>query len=378
MNILILLSWQYPFPNAATKRVDNYAKGLQELGNSVKIRSIKLQSKGLIHSYINIVLQPYYCLFRLISTRERPDIIILYTFGWISKLLISFYCKCNNIKIIFEVNEKPYSIEGSLRDKYLKILNILNNWCLTRIVYLMADGFIVISENLHSFVLKYKRKKKPILKIPIIVDYEYYQIKSEGLPPGNKPYIMHSASLNDNKDGISEVFEALGIAIKEFGYPIHFYSTSKTSLESTKLKVDEILKRNNMSEFVHYLGDLDNETLLSYQQHCELVIINKVISEQNIYNFATKIGEYSALGKPIITTEIGEVANYFINNQSCFFVQHNNPKAIAEKIVYILTHPETSYNVGSEAKKLALKDFDYKINCLKLSLFFQNILCTKQ
>ena len=96
-------------------------------------------------------------------------------------------------------------------------------------------------------------------------------------------------------------------------------------------------------------------------------------SEQNIYNFATKIGEYSALGKPIITTGIGEVVNYFKDNVNCLYVPPNNPRAIAEKIVYLLKNPDKSVQIGAEARKLAYQSFDYKQNSQKLNSFMQSL-----
>ena len=70
-------------------------------------------------------------------------------------------------------------------------------------------------------------------------------------------------------------------------------------------------------------------------------------SEQNRYNFATKIGEYCALGKPIITTGVGEVSNYFNDGINCVFIPQHNPNIIAEKIIYLLNNPALASKIGS-------------------------------
>jgi glycosyltransferase involved in cell wall biosynthesis len=373
MDILILFSGKYPGFGAASKRVQNYQKGLQLVNNEVIVLSVYFVAKNVISVNLQIFIMPFFAIYKLLRIEKAPEILFVYGFGWISKLFIVCYAKLKKIKVVFEVNEKPYSIVGSRRDYVLKYFSGINNWMLTRIIYKQVDGFVVISENLKEFVLKFKSGKCRVIKIPVIVDYENYQKQING-NGGVKPYIFHSATLNDNKDGVSGVIEAWAIAVNHFKQPIHFYLTSRLALNSTKNRVQTILETNNLTNYIHYLGDIDEDTLMAFQQNCAMVIINKVESEQNLYNFATKIGEYSALGKPIITTQIGEVSNYFQDNVNCFFVPQNNPNAIAEKIVFILKNPEASQRIGNEAKKTAFNEFDYKHNCEKLDSFFKMLL----
>ena len=373
MNILFLLSWKYPGYGAASKRITNYKNGLSAEGNKIEIKSIYSLYKNPSQSLINGLLMPLLTIIELLKNKNKTDIILVYGFGWISKLIIVFYGKIHHIKVVFEVNEKPYSIVGSRRDYVLKYFFGINTWFLTRLVYPLTDGFVVISENLEKFVSTHKSPRAKIVKIPIIVDYDSYQTVTANTG-GIKPYIFHSATLNDNKDGISDVIEALGLVIRQYNQPLHFYLTSRSALEATKAKVQQIIANYNIGDYIHYLGDLDEETLQGYQKNCDLVVINKVDSEQNRYNFATKIGEYCALGKPIITTEVGEVSNYFNDGVNCMFIPQHNPHIIAEKIMYLLNNPDVSQKIGEEARITASNEFDYKVNGVKLHDFFESVL----
>ena len=373
MNILFLLSWKYPGYGAASKRITNYKKGLSLRGNKIEIKSIYSLYKNPIQSLLNGLLMPLLTIIELVKYKNKTDIILVYGFGWMSKLFIVLYGKTHHIKVVFEVNEKPYSIVGSRRDYILKYFFGLNTWLLTRLVYPLTDGFVVISENLEKFVSTHKSPRAKIIKIPIIVDYDSYQVVTADTG-GIKPYIFHSATLNDNKDGISDVIEALGLVVRKYNQPLNFYLTSRLALDATKVKVREIIVNYNIGDYIHYLGDLDEETLQSYQKNCDLVVINKVDSEQNRYNFATKIGEYCALGKPIITTEVGEVSNYFTDGVNCVFIPQHNPTAIAEKVMYLLNNPDVAQKIGEEARITASNEFDYKVNGVKLHDFFESVL----
>ncbi|OQX81542.1 MAG: hypothetical protein B6D61_00520 [Bacteroidetes bacterium 4484_249] len=375
MQIKIIFNGKYPGFGAASKRVQLYEKGLKLYNNDVEVVSINPSFKGFLFSF----LVPIYLLKKLIKLNHHPDIFFVYGFGWVSKLIIILYARNKSGEVVFELNEKPYSnIGASRRDIILKYFVPLNLFCLTRIVYPLADGFVVISEALSGYANKYKSSKCKIIKIPIIVDFEYYQEKFNLKNSIHRPFLIHTGTPNNVKDGIVDVFKAVAIVINEYQIPLHFYLTSKMILPTVKNEINKILDEYKINSYVHFLGDIDDDTLFYYQKNCDLVVLNKIHNEQNKYNFATKIGEFSALGTPIVTTNIGEVANFLKDNMHCFYIPSNNPKAIASKMAYILNNKKDIAHITSNVKKLAAKEFDYKINCKKLAIFFSDIVKDKK
>lgn len=312
---------------------------------------------------------PFSILKRVTERLNGIDILFIYGFGWITKLKIIRTAHIRGIKTVLEVNEYPYSIVGSRRDKYLKYFILIKRCCLNRFVFPLADGFIVISEPLYLYISKHKAPAAKIIKVPIIVDYNYYQVEVTQ-PECIKPYILHSSTMNDNRDGISDVFNAISEVNKRSSTKIHFYLTSKLALAETWTNVRKIIQERNLKDYVHFLGDLDEQILLAYQQHCSMVVLNKVDSLQNRYNFATKLGEYLSLGKPVITTLIGEAKNYLKNNENCLEIPPNRPDVISEKIRNLLNNPSLASKIGENGRKLAKDSFDIRVNGKKLSEFF--------
>jgi len=373
MKVLFVVNGKYPLPGASSKRLANYIKALHIEQNEVELLPVYIQHSSNLQDIINTFLIPFLAFWRVLKNSEGNSVVFVYGFGWIGKLFIIFASRLRSKPVSIEINEKPYTIHGSRRDTVIKYIEPFHNFCLTRIVYPMIDGFIVISDGLFENIMKYKKKNSVICKVPILVDFEFYQ-KIVEKPECYSPYIIHTATLNDHKDGIINVFKAFAKITTEKGTDLFFYLTSRQGLTTIKNQIDGLVHQNRLENKVLFLGDLDEETLFAYQLYCNMVVINKVDCLQNKYNFATRLGEYLALGKPVITTEIGEVKNYLQNNVSCLFIDPDNPDEIVAAILRLLNDPDFSKKLGNAGKRIAKEKFDYKANSKILSNFFADVL----
>lgn len=366
MNILLVIGSQYPSPGAASRRITNYKKGLDLAGNNTTILSIHAGFRNVFLSHIVSFLQPLIAFYKVISGAKHNDLIFIYGFGFLSKFLILIASKLHNRITLLEFNEYPYSIFGSRRDKYLIFFAPIKRYLLNQLVIPLADNVIVISSLLHEYISKYKSPKARIIYIPILVDYDFFQVDVP-MPKCERPYILHSATVNDNKDGISAVLRAIGIINHNNNTSIHLYITLSSTTRDTLRRVNDLINEFNLQGFVHFLGALDELTLLSFQHYSEMVILNKVNSLQNRYNFATRLGEYLALGVPVLATSIGEMSKYLVDKVNYIEIPPNDSNRIAEMINYVVNNPGQSQDIGENGRRLAKAKFDYKNHCQDLS-----------
>jgi glycosyltransferase involved in cell wall biosynthesis len=373
MNILIIYRGNYPVHTASSKRLENYVKALRLEKHNVIVQPIYILHKS---KYLELLLSfflPTKAFLSVITKAKHYSAVYIYGPGWVFKFSIALAAKFRGKPVGTELNEKPYSIHGNgRRDLILRRFEIFHELCLIKFVYPLVDGFIVISSPLAKYVREKGKKAVIIWKVPILVDYDYYQERFES-HEYKIPYIINTAALNDHKDGIVKVFEAFAYVISQ-GYNLHFYLTSKVAAKETLANVNLIIKKNKLTDKVTFIGDLDEPTLLSYQSHCSMVILNKVDSEQNRYNFATKLGEYLALGKPVITTSIGEVSNYLIENESCIFIEPNNAKMIAQAMIKLFTDEELARNLGENGRKIAEEVFNIRKQSKSIEKFFYTLI----
>ena len=390
--ILILYGHDYPEGMAMSKRLHLYAKGLIENGIDVKIAILRSKSpqqkKGLIYLHENVkyyyiqnaltlhniiikklagILDPIYTFFHLLNIIRTSGFIWVIGFNWQTQLLIIALCKLFNKKVFSEVNEYPYAYSlGKFDNNWLRKFR---QWIVLNIIYKNYNGFIVISDNLYNLVSRYKKNSSKILKVPILINGV---VKNAAAKRYEHLFILHAGTLDENKDGIVHVFEAFAIACKKITLEIKFLLTNRNTVNSTLNKINSVLTHNNLKNRVIFHNSVPIKTLEKYMENCTLSVINRPLNNQNLYNFSTKLGEYMSYGIPVITTNIGEMANYLEDNVNCFIVEPNNADKIASKIVFIIENEEVAVEVGNNARITAEKFFHYKIHGKRLAFFFNS------
>jgi glycosyltransferase involved in cell wall biosynthesis len=367
--MVILYSGNFPGTTAGAKRVDYYKRGLIAAGIEVDILPISLQYSGRITFYISSFLIPFRAVKAFFKVRLKYKSLLIYGFNWTSYFLLIFIARLNGIKVYLEINEKYGTVYGNriTEFKLLKGFNV----AMTRLSYFFFDGFVVISSALEHSLKPYTSRGATLIKIPIIIDLNrnHENIKTPNI---DKPYMLHTGALSDRKDGITEVFAAFAIASKILNNKLHFYLTSQVAPKEILQNIRRIIEENDLQNNIHFLGDISEELLLSYQKFCSLVIINKHYNDQNKYNFPSKLGEYLVFETPVITTGVGEMGEFFLDGENAFVVPVNNVIALAEKIVYAVQYPDMCAEVGKRGMETAALYFNYLYHGKRLAAFLKH------
>jgi len=237
MKILIVVRGKYPTPEASSKRLTNYLEALKIEQHNVEILPVYINYTSNYQDLLYSFFIPILALGKVFIKAGATSAVFVYGFGWVGKLCILVACKLRRRPIVIEVNEKPYSINGgNKRDYFLDPFKNFHKFCLERLVYSRIDGFLVISEALLNFIDLYRKKNSIICKVPILVDFAYYQ-RDVAKPDAYSPFIINSARLNDHKDGIVKVFKAFAKVVNEKGFDLYFYLTSKVAPSDITFKV---------------------------------------------------------------------------------------------------------------------------------------------
>ena len=370
--MVIVYSGEYPGISAGAKRIALYQQGIQDAGLDVSIVSSFRKSRSWLGFYFNLFLQPFIIISIFKKKIANKKILFVYGYSWETLLLIRLVSFMKNQKMVYEINEKPQSYYTN-RITEIPFIKKTNLIILTRIVFPLLDGFVVISENLKEYISMYQKKEAKVIKVPILINARVPNLlmKNILLP---KHFLLHTGALSERKDGIVGVFKAFALANKKMSRELHFYLTDKVAPKNVWDEIAYIIEENGLSENVHFLGRLSEDELFIYQTHCCMLILNKPNNEQNKYNFSTKLGEYLRLGKPIIYTPVGEMSYYLKDGINAFEVPINSPKILADKILYILNNKDTVTQIANAGIQLAQEVFDYRIQGKRLKFYFDKLL----
>lgn len=380
MRIIFILDNLYPNGKASTARVREYGRGFVENGVETLVwmpvprqpyadkivlnPQLKgVDKNGVRYEYIsgsskrnkNILvrqLQDFYgytsTLFRILTKCRKGDFIVIYEGGTLWHKLCVKASHLVGAKCGLELNELPYGT-GKETEKTKKDRKVMLEQIFPKVDFIWA-----ISDSLYQLAKQYT-PQADILKVPIMVEG---QLVGDDFPEQETPYIFHSGTLYEQKDGICGMLEAFGLACNKLKTHIEYILTGKLEESPHAKELKKIIEKYNIADKVKFVGYLDLPTLRKYQKNCFLTIINKYDTQQNRYCFSTKLSEYLSFSRPVITTTVGEANNYLKDGLNAFIVEPHKPELIAEKIVYAFMHPKETEAIGIEGHRLTMKEFN--------------------
>lgn len=84
--------------------------------------------------------------------------------------------------------------------------------------------------------------------------------------------------------------------------------------------------------------------------------------------------EYMAIGKPVVATLGGGTAEIVADGETGFLVDPKNPKMMAEKIAYLLDHPEEAQQMGDIGHNRIVVEFNLKDMAEKYNQLYQQVM----
>lgn len=397
MKIYILT--REPFPNgmAATNRIKCYAKAILEKGVPCEvlictrtevygkapknmigegvfenisykyIGGTPLRGSNIVLRQINDRMDKMRTMQYLFKHLKEGDLVLGFLSA--SPYFINTIIKIvhrKKAKYIRELCELPYGTsQETARNVKLRKFTLSKQFPL-------CDGFIAISDALVILAEKYKRTNAKVQKVPILVDFEKYCITDKSNEV-DVPYIFHSGTLYEQKDGILGMIEAFGIALRQIPFPIRFIFTGKIENSPHKEAIHGLIEKYQLKDKILFTGYLSESELKDYLSKASLVIINKYDTQQNKYCFSTKLAEYLAASKPVIITKVGEAMNWLTDNKDAYIVETQQIDSLAEKIVEAFTNVQKRYSIAENGFKTCKSSFDYRNYSKQLIDFFTQI-----
>ena len=306
-------------------------------------------------------------LIYLLSHLKKGDAVFIYVRGIFWNKWICRIAHFKGAKVAVDICELPYFPQGE--DTKVTLRNRKNY---ERNVLSRVDGIVPISDALSEYAKKCIRKDCKIVKVPILVDFTQYDMDDKSFE-SEIPYIFHSGTLFEQKDGILGMIEAFGKACKQLDKPIRFISTGNKEKSPHATEIDALIQKYNLQDKVIFTGYLSDEDLKDHLRKASMVIINKAPNQQNTYCFSTKLGEYMAAGKAIIITCVGEAMNWLTDVKDALVIPPSENDTLVDAIVRLFSDDELRKTLGENARETCRKSFDYRSWGNVMKQKFQNL-----
>lgn len=215
--------------------------------------------------------------------------------------------------------------------------------------YSFTDNIICISDFLIGKVKASVRGA--ILKIPAITDFD----KFDNCATSNsrllkEKYVLFCGSI--------AYFEVIDFIISAYDrIEVDDVSLILVTTENTKLR--DRINRSRNKDSIKVLTNLSYDDLVNAYKNSEALLIPMRNTVQDKARFPHKISEYCASCKPIITSNIGEIRNYF-NEENAFLCPDFDESAYAKAIDSVISEPELAKRIALKSYETGFVNFNYK------------------
>jgi glycosyltransferase involved in cell wall biosynthesis len=123
-------------------------------------------------------------------------------------------------------------------------------------------------------------------------------------------------------------------------------------------------------EKIRYAGFVERSVLLREYSEAAVLAIPLFDDVRSHARFPTKLGEYLASGRPVVTNRVGEIPDYLKDDVNACVVTPGDVQAFGETICFLLSNPVRAKSIGRNGRKVAEKYFHYANYGAKLCDFF--------
>lgn len=382
MKVRIYSDTTFPEGMAKTHRIVCYAKGLKAAGADVCYvgthRLVERENsfnykcsgvyEGIPYTYSSgllkrknkllrgldwILFDAVRTFFYALKNIRSGDVVYVYTESLSIQLAIILASRYNHAKILHECCEHPY-VMVDMTKTWNKVLRSFE------LRYMMPcyDGFISISHELEMFCNSHKAENAKVLTVPILVDDDsFIDYSNMQNPCKDMPYILHTGTMFERKDGISMQLEAFA-ELKKQNPEIQCKFIFAGPQSNEKCAFIPKMKELGIYDDIVLAGMLSTYEVKRYQHFCTVGIIYRFDNLQNRCGFSTKSGEMLMSGHPIIITTVGDGKEYLKNGESAFILEPNDKQALIDSLTYIFTHPREAEEIGQKGRRIAQTKFN--------------------
>jgi len=316
--------------------------GSGRLIDELKSADVQIINLDMRFKYDIRILGKLYSLLK----KERIDLIYAYLFHPI--LLGTIIGKALRIPIILHSLQNIPQTENPLRLK------------LYRLVSRYSDMTTPVSEAVR---LQYQNiSKSRLFTIYNSINVDQYACERKPLT-GSKVVIGCTGRLHE-KNGHLHLIEAASI-LDNRKLCYRFVGSGE---EETKLK--ELVKQKHLDDCINFVG-------FRYDIPRQLAMLDIYVQPSLYEGLPNSVLEAMASGLPVIATDVGGTSEAIIDGKTGLLIPPKDAKAIAEKITYLIEHPDVARRIGCNAKAYVKRRFSIESMVRKTEELFETMISEK-
>ena len=237
-----------------------------------------------------------------------------------------------------------------------------------------SDALIAVSRyTVNELVELYGINEKKIHVIYNGVDVEKFK------PRPNKEELRREFGLEEDKrivlfvgrlyhrKGLEILLNSIPPVLKEFS-KVKFV-ISGTGFKQKELSLRKLAKELEIEEEVTFLGYVPDEKLPRLYSASDIFVLPATYE-----NFPFAILEAQSTGLPVISTKVGGIPEFLVDNKNGFIIDPGNSNQLTQKLLMLLQDPKLAKNMGNKGRKLIEEKLDWHLITSQVIDLYHNLL----
>ncbi|NOQ55328.1 MAG: glycosyltransferase [Nanohaloarchaea archaeon] len=289
---------------------------------------------------------------RKIIRKEKPDIIHGH-YPVLSAGFIDIIIKNKKIKIVETMSGNTY--DASLKDLknmsfstfiYEQLLHLLlNNRIITRIVSNRFEHVIAMNRHSSSSI------KKAAKIIPNGVNIDKYKFKKKKIKKITNILYLGHFNYAKGVEFLIRAFAGVAKANKNIQLTIAWSGGG-----TTDKKITDLIEKYNIKDKIRFLGVVDVSKIMI---ESDIFVLPRTTAFGTV-TFPNVLLESMACGTPVITSNVGGVDEFIINDKTGLLVPPKDVKSLEEAIISLINNKDKRERIAINARKAVEEKYSWE------------------
>lgn len=231
-----------------------------------------------------------------------------------------------------------------------------------------GDVILSISDYNYKHLIDFGADPERIVHHPVGIDLKKYISRHHTgrVGPGTKIKILSVSRLVKEK-GLSFGIQAVSKLILERNLTNIEYQIAGDG--PLRAELEQLAEHLGIRKYIRFLGIQTQEGVIALVSQADIFFLPSIAEALPVV-----LMEAQAAGLPVVATNVGSVAQLVDNGRTGFIVASEDVNAMAEKLEYLVKHPQEWPSMGVTGRKIVEERFDASILNKKLEQIFMNLI----
>jgi colanic acid/amylovoran/stewartan biosynthesis glycosyltransferase WcaL/AmsK/CpsK len=220
-----------------------------------------------------------------------------------------------------------------------------------------GDLFLPVSHSLKNLIVEQGCNEAKIVVLPSGINCQKIAYSPKRLCQDEPIRVITIARLVEKK-GIVYAIQAMDKIVKS-GKLIHYSVIGDGELRDS---LERLIEERDLKKHVQLLGWKSHEEVIQLLQDAHILIAPSVTAKDGDQEgIPNAIKEAMALGLPVIGTQHSGIPEIVEDGVSGFLVRERDADALADRLSYLIDHPEKWADMGRAGRVRVETDYEIKI-----------------